>query len=399
MHTTSRRHFLKNAAILSPVLTFLPSYLTAGTGSRLRTGFIGLGPWGQQYLAQALLHRDIDVRAICDTDQTAIRAGLQLFSEAGYSQPEVYKDSYSDLLSRKDIDAVVIAAPWQLHYEIAKAAMLAGKHVACGAIMGTTLEEHKDIVRISAQTGRQYFTLDEHSYSADLLTVTNMAKEGVFGTLQSVQAGACHHTLGTADDQNPSSYPVYPAIAATRILGVEKDNPFVSLQVVKQKQDYVIKSPFNKKGQTRLFIKSGEISTICLTTKQGQTLSLQMDAGQEQPISTGFRINGTQGAWVNLYNSIYLKDQQPANQVWEAGKPYLNQYTPQADLQRYRKVAVNNGCALALQEFVGMTSQPSKQELSVYAAAANSMIGPMAALSAKRNGAIINFPDLTNPPL
>lgn len=398
MHTTSRRHFLKNAAILSPVLTFLPSYLTAGTGSRLRTGFIGMGPWGQQYLAQALMHKDIDVRAICDTDPAAIRAGLQLFDDAAYTRPEVYKESYNDLLSRKDIDAVIIAAPWQLHYEIARAAMLAGKHVACGAIMGTTIEEHKDIVRISEKTGLQYFTLDENSYRSDLLAVTNMAKEGAFGTLESIQAGARHDVLAAKNEKAASSYPVYPAIAAGRILGVEKDNPFVSLQVVTQKQDYVVNNPHPKKGHDRLFIKRGEIRTICLTTKKGQTLSLQMEAAHEQPISTGFRVNGTNGNWVDVFNSIYLKDQHPATQVCDAGKPYLLPYTEQADLQRFKKVA-NDGCAMALQSFVTVISQPSKQEPPVYTAAANSLIGPMAALSAKRNGAVVDFPDLTNPPI
>ncbi|MBW8684589.1 Gfo/Idh/MocA family protein [Chitinophaga rhizophila] len=395
MHNTSRRHFLKNAAILSPVLTFLPSYMTAGTGSRLRTGFIGLGPWGQAYLAQALQHRDIDVRAICDTDPAAIRSGLRLFNDAGYSRPDVFEESYTALLSRKDIDAVIIAAPWQLHYEIAKAAMLAGKHVACGAIMGSTIQEHQDIVRISRQTGRQYFMLDEHSYRTDLLTATHMAATGVFGTLESVHAGARHDNLSTAGGQVANSYPVYPALAAARILGVNSTNPYVSLEVVKEKQNYVINSPFAKNGRNTLFFKTGEISTIRLTTKKGQTLSLQMESSLEQPISTGFRINGTNGAWVDLFNSIYLKDQHSASQTWAAGKPYLQQYTQQADLPRYRKPAANNGYAIALQEFVSVVAQPANQELPVYAAAANSMIGPMAQLSSQKNGAVIHFPDLT----
>lgn len=394
MHTTSRRHFLKNAAILSPVLTFLPSYLTAGTGSRLRTGFIGLGPWGQQYLAHALQHKDIDVRAICDTDPAAIRQGLQLFSEAGYSRPEIFKNSYSDLLSRKDIDAVIIAAPWQLHYEIAKAAMLAGKHVACGAIMGTTLEEHKDIVRISEQTGRQYFTLEEDSYRADLQAAANMAKAGIFGELQAVRAGARHDVLPAAHEGEVAPYPVYPALAATRMLGVGKDNPFVSLEVVKQTQSFVFNKPHAKTGEPRLLYRSGEVSMIRLTTKQGQVLSLQMDRGQQQPVSTGFRVTGTAGSWVDTFNSIYLKNQLTCSQLWNAGKPYIKEYAQPTDTQRYKRLTATKECALALQEFIDLANQPAGP-LSVYTAATNSMIGPLAALSAQHNHTM-NFPEFSN---
>lgn len=374
---------MKNAAILSPVLTFLPSYLRAGATNRLRTGFIGLGPWGQQYLSHALHHRDIDVIAIADTNTAAISQSLQLFSEAGYSHPSVYDNGYTSLLARTDIDAVIIAAPWQLHYQIAKAALLAGKHVACGPIMGTTLEEHLDIVQISRQTGRQYFTLEENSYRKDLLTVANMVKGGVFGALESVRAGARHDQL-LAENEDLSPYPVYPALAATRLLDVSKHNPFTSLQVVSEKQDHVINKPDPKTGLDRLLFRNRAVNTIRLTTQKGQTLSLQLDAGTDQPISTGFQVTGTNGDWLDLIDRIRLDN------VWEAGKTHSTPYEQVADLQRFKKVR-DEGYALALQEFVNRLRDP--KETTVQTAAVNSMIGPLASLSTARGGAVIDFPN------
>lgn len=398
MHISSRRHFLKNAAILSPVLTFLPSYLTAGTGSRLRIGFIGTGPWGQQYLKQALQHKDLDVRAICETNSAAVRQSLELFTTAGRSRPDVYQDTYHTLLSRKDIDAVIIATPWHQHYEIAKAAMLAGKHVACGTVMGTTLEEHQDIVRISRQTRCQYFTLEEDSYRPDLLAVTNMVQEGVFGELQSIHAGARHDILPATPDEASLPYPVYPAVAAARILSQQKKSAYVSLQVVQQKQQYVINKPDPKKGHARLIFRSGDVNAIRLTTQQGQTVLLQMDAGKTQAVSTGFHVNGSKATWIDLFNCIDLKENGVANRIWEAGKPYLSQHAQPADLRRYKHIAAGNNYAMALQEFISVVQQPG-HELSVYTAATNSMIGPMAALSLQRGGAVVHFPDFRNNPI
>jgi hypothetical protein len=371
MEISSRRHFLKNAAILAPVLTILPSYLSAGTGSRLRIAFIGVGPWGQQYLSHALQHRDLDVRAICDNDPVAVRTGLELFNKAGYSRPDVYTDGYKTLLERKDIDAVLIAAPWHQHYEIAKAAMLAGKHVACGTIMGTTLAEHWDIVRTSEQTGREYFTLDEHSYRSDLMVAANMAKKGVFGTVEVIQAGANHHQL----NDERTAYPVYPAAAVARITG----HAFVSLRTTKEKQQYVVNMPHG------LLFKSGTLETITLMTAQGQTVRLQSGAGD---LSTGFHVKGSEGSWMDVIKAIYKKD--AANHLWEADKPYLQEYTIAARNKRYKRTPENDNIALALQDFITGMQKPAH---SVYAAATNSMIGPLAIQSAKRGGAKIDFPD------
>lgn len=377
MQISSRRHFLKNAAILAPVLTFLPSYLNAGTGSRLRIAFIGIGPWGQQYLSHALQHRDLDVRAICDNDPVAVRTGLELFNKAGYSRPDVYTDGYKTLLERKDIDAVLIAAPWHQHYEIAKAAMLAGKHVACGTIMGTTVAEHWDIVRTSEQTGCQYFTLDEHNYRSDLRVAANMVKQGVFGTVEAVRAGANHHQLNV--ERTP--YPVYPAAVVAGITG----NAFVSLRTTKEKQQYVVNRPQPKAG---LLFTSGTLETITLTTATGQTVQLQSGAGD---LSTGFHVKGSKGSWMDVAKSIYRKG--AANHAWEADKPYLQEYTIAVRNERFKGSPENDNVALALQDFISGMQASSH---SVYAAANNSIIGPLAVLSAKRGGGVVTFPDFSS---
>lgn len=367
MHISSRRHFLKNAAILAPALAFVPTSLLAGTVSRLRIAFIGAGPWGQQYLSHALQHKQLDVRAICDSDRVAINESLKLFNYT----PDIY-DNYKTLLERKDIDAVLIAAPWHLHYEIAKAAMLAGKHVACGPVMGTTVAEHLDIVRVSKKTGRHYFTLDESSYRRDLMAVSNMVEKGVFGTLEKVHAGASHHEL--TGMRNPA-YPAYPAAAVARVLGKPK---YVSIRVIAQQQQYMISK------SKKLVFNIGMAESIMLTTVKGQTLRLQSGIGEAQPIATGFHVQGSEGSWMDLTSSIYIKGKSSPKHIWDADKPYLEEY----DHPEW-----SNPFTMALQDFLAELKQPSG---SVYDAATNSVIGTLAALSAQRGGTTIDFPDFKN---
>jgi hypothetical protein len=352
-----RRHFLRNVALLAP-LSILPSKLSAAAGSRIRIAFIGAGAWGREYLLHALSDKSLDVRAICDKDQDAVKKSIAL---CGINRPETFND-YRLLLEQPNIDAVIIAAPWDQHYEIARAALLAGKHVACGTIMGSTVAEHQDIVNISKSTGRHYFTLDEHSYRPELLAVTDMVAEGKLGTPEKVYAGARFNTAHSAE------YPVYPALAATRL--VTKD--FISLRTETKQQQYAINKPHPETGAPRTYFTSGEVNTIVLTNAKGQELHLQSGNGN---ITTGFHLQATGGRWMDLSRSIYT-----AEKGWEPDHTYFN-------------ITEQNSYALALQDFVKGLKKDFRNEPPVYAAATNSVIHTLALQSANQGNSTLNFPD------
>ena len=55
---------------------------------------------------------------------------------------------YKELLERKDVDAVYIATPCDLHVEMAIAAIQAGKHVYCEKPVGITPESISNLVGV-----------------------------------------------------------------------------------------------------------------------------------------------------------------------------------------------------------------------------------------------------------
>ena len=67
--------------------------------------------------------------AICDLDPERSKAAIEASTAAG-NHREAYTE-YRKVLDRKDIDAVVIATPVDLHKEMAIAALEVGKHVYC----------------------------------------------------------------------------------------------------------------------------------------------------------------------------------------------------------------------------------------------------------------------------
>jgi predicted dehydrogenase len=110
--------------------------------NRVRVGLVGLGYWGPN------LARNFDVLAdlkwLCDID-AAHRAPF----EARYPNAKGTAD-YEELLEDPELDAIVIATPVPTHYELARQALEAGKHVLVEKPPAMKAEEMDELVRLSA---------------------------------------------------------------------------------------------------------------------------------------------------------------------------------------------------------------------------------------------------------
>src|SRR5579864_4964862 len=128
--------------------TFVKTSIAAGSAALLpaqspndtvRVAFIGVGNRGSYLLKNMLKVPGIKVVAICDIDPEALKKAVDEATAAG-NTPDAYTE-FRKLLDRKDIDAVVIATPVDLHKEMAIAALEVGKHVYCEKPMGLNPEQ------------------------------------------------------------------------------------------------------------------------------------------------------------------------------------------------------------------------------------------------------------------
>ena len=101
------------------------------------TAFIGVGNRGGSLLRQVLAKEQVPVVAVCDIDAAKREKAAAL---ANRYSPKVYTD-YRSIVERKDVEAVYIATPCDLHAEMAAACLDAGKYVYCEKPMGIYPEE------------------------------------------------------------------------------------------------------------------------------------------------------------------------------------------------------------------------------------------------------------------
>ena len=95
-------------------------------GRKLRVGVIGSGVWANHaHLPGWTRDSRCEVVAVCDVDKDLAEAAKTTFGAS-----VAYTD-YRQLLDRDDIDVVDVCTPSHVHYEMAMAALEAGKHVLC----------------------------------------------------------------------------------------------------------------------------------------------------------------------------------------------------------------------------------------------------------------------------
>lgn len=137
----TRRSFLVTPGVLAAGPAILSGQSRSDT---VRVSFIGVGNRGS-YLEKHMLNvPGIQIAAICDINPDTLAAAVTTAEKNGH-RPRTYSEFRQLLDEGKDIDAVVIATPVNLHKEMAIAALEAGKNVYCEKPMGLTPAECNQI--------------------------------------------------------------------------------------------------------------------------------------------------------------------------------------------------------------------------------------------------------------
>lgn len=111
---------------------------------KYKVGVIGVGFIGPAHM-EGIRRLGFDVVAVAEvTQELADQAAERLLV------PKAYGD-WKDLIADPEIDVVHIASPNFLHYQHAKAALEAGKHVVCEKPLAMTAEESGELVHLAKE--------------------------------------------------------------------------------------------------------------------------------------------------------------------------------------------------------------------------------------------------------
>ncbi|KLU07190.1 NADH-dependent dehydrogenase [Rhodopirellula islandica] len=188
----NRRHFLQTtgAATAAGYFAGTSSLGNAQESPNERPVFATIGLRNQGWTITNKSFKYADFAAMADVDANVLGDNVAKAKEQQGKAPEGYAD-YRKVLERKDIDAVMIAAPDHWHTKISVEAMLAGKDVYCEKPLTLTIDEGKLIEKIVKQTGRvfQVGTMQRTENGKRFLQAIAMIRDGRIGEIQKVTCG------------------------------------------------------------------------------------------------------------------------------------------------------------------------------------------------------------------
>lgn len=432
-----RRHFLQSTAALG-LAAGLPRPAQAGR-ERLRLAMIGTGLRGQVLLKELLRREDVELTALCDIEPLMLRKALDQCQKAGRPQPQVFgqdgdTQAYQRLLAMKALDGVIIATPWEWHAPMAIAAMEAGVPVGCEVVAGISLQDHWDVLETQLRTGTPYMLLENVCYRRDVMAVLQMVRAGLFGELVHLQGGYQHDLravkFNSGDPAKPYGggvefgakgwsearwrtqhsvqrngelYPSHGIGPCAMFANIHRGNRFTHLNSFASKarglQDYVnrkMRTPAEHPSTSARF-KLGDVVTTTLACENGETILLQHDTSLPRPYSLGFRVQGTDGLWMDLNRSIHIEGRSPPHQ-WEDFQTYQDRY----DHPLWKKHAAQAEGAghggmdfFVIRAFVEALKARAPMPIDIYDAVAWSAITPLSEQSIAEGFKTLNFPDFT----
>lgn len=161
----------------------------------IKVGVAGLGFIGPAHIEALRRLPGIEVVAISETSEELAK------SKAAQLGIEKYFGSYEELL-KADIDCVHICTPNNLHFEMAKAALLAGKHVVCEKPLATTIEEGNELLQLARKKGLVHAVHFNIRYYPLVRQMKVMREKGELGEVYSIIGSYLQDWLFYATDYN-----------------------------------------------------------------------------------------------------------------------------------------------------------------------------------------------------
>jgi predicted dehydrogenase len=121
--------------------------------------------------------------------QLHLHSILQRSSESArehYPDVNIAK-SFEDIIHNPDIHIVVVNTPNELHYSMAKAALLAGKHVVTEKPFTLSIAEGKELIDIAEQNKKVLAVFHNKRLETDHLTLQKILAQGVLGRVVEIE--------------------------------------------------------------------------------------------------------------------------------------------------------------------------------------------------------------------
>lgn len=146
----------------------------------LRFAVIGWGYWGPKIARNLDGLSQVSVAMVADMDERRL-------ASINVSQPWIHTTTSVDDVFNSDVDGVVIATPVRTHYQLAKTALLHGKHVLVEKPLTTSVAEAEELVALARELKLTLMVGHTFEYSPAVNELRKLIQNGDMGRVYCVE--------------------------------------------------------------------------------------------------------------------------------------------------------------------------------------------------------------------
>jgi predicted dehydrogenase len=140
-------------------------------------GVIGCGYWGPNLLRNFAETEAAELRWICDADEPRLAAMGRRYPAAQTT------NDYQKLLSDPNLDAIAVVTPVATHFQIARAALVAGKHLLVEKPLTATEREAEELNDLAERNQRTLMVDHTFVYTGAVRKMKEIVASGELGEL------------------------------------------------------------------------------------------------------------------------------------------------------------------------------------------------------------------------
>ena len=395
---------------------------------RVRMGFVGVGGMGSAHVRNFLKIEGVEICAVCDIVEEKVKRIQEWVVQAGQPKPAGYSRGEYDfvrLCEEEDLDLVFNATPWRWHVPVCVAAMKNGKHAATEVPAAVTMEECWELVETAETMKKHCIMMENCCYGRSEMMVFHMVRKGLFGELIHGECGYLHDLrdvkfslqgegLWRRDHsmlRNGNLYPTHGLGPIAQCMDINRGDRF----------DYLVSMSSNSRG-LQLYAEEklppgdprrkekyilGDLNLSLIRTVNGLTIYLVHDTNLPRPYSRINLVQGTRGIFRGYSDRIYIEGRTKGHQ-YEGLDEYTKEYDhPLWKTMEERAKGAGHGGMDYMEDYRLMKClrEGMPLDMSVYDAAAWSVVSELTELSVANKSKPMDFPDFTrgrwrtNPPL
>jgi predicted dehydrogenase len=143
---------------------------------------IGCGRWGPHHIRSFNSLPEAKVVAVVDRDPARLASVCDLYAGIGY------RTDYHEVLKGDEVDAVVVATPTSTHYEVAREALKADKHILCEKPLCETSEQAIELTELARERGLILMVGHVFLFNPGIVKIKELIDGGDLGKLYYMSA-------------------------------------------------------------------------------------------------------------------------------------------------------------------------------------------------------------------